>query len=183
MISVILICSRFITQRPRILKISAAPFAAWAIKKQVQLVLDAAMSRLASIDEATPDPPLPDGWERAVTPDGKVYYKNHLARTTQWQHPGLSATHNAAPPTDGASGGGGGGGTMVSSASSVSPPPTPVRPEVPRRGSGGVAAGGGGYTAGGFIEGMLNAFRTKEAAPAEMVIGSPTDFKHITHVK
>lgn len=31
--------------------------------------------------------PLPDGWERRVQPDGKVYFVNHKNRTTQWEDP------------------------------------------------------------------------------------------------
>jgi NIMA-interacting peptidyl-prolyl cis-trans isomerase 1 len=30
---------------------------------------------------------LPEGWDEAQTADGKMYYKNHLTRTTQWNHP------------------------------------------------------------------------------------------------
>ncbi|CAG2059804.1 unnamed protein product [Timema podura] len=31
--------------------------------------------------------PLPPGWEQARTPDGQVYYINHLHRTTTWEDP------------------------------------------------------------------------------------------------
>eukprot|EP00730_Choanoeca_flexa_P003128 TRINITY_DN11298_c0_g2_i2.p1 TRINITY_DN11298_c0_g2~~TRINITY_DN11298_c0_g2_i2.p1 ORF type:complete len:1142 (+),score=186.40 TRINITY_DN11298_c0_g2_i2:53-3478(+) len=31
--------------------------------------------------------PLPSGWEARLTPNGKVYYANHLTRTTQWKRP------------------------------------------------------------------------------------------------
>jgi hypothetical protein len=30
---------------------------------------------------------LPPGWERRKTADGKVYYANHSAQTTQWEPP------------------------------------------------------------------------------------------------
>lgn len=29
-------------------------------------------------------PPLPDGWERRIRPDGANYWVNHLNKTTQW---------------------------------------------------------------------------------------------------
>lgn len=31
--------------------------------------------------------PLPDGWEKRVQPDNRVYYVNHKNRTTQWEDP------------------------------------------------------------------------------------------------
>lgn len=31
--------------------------------------------------------PLPDGWEKRVEPNGRVYYVNHKNRTTQWEDP------------------------------------------------------------------------------------------------
>ncbi len=39
-------------------------------------------------DDAT-DPlgPLPNGWEKRVEPNGKVYFVNHKNRTTQWEDP------------------------------------------------------------------------------------------------
>mmetsp|Transcript_76122 Transcript_76122/g.152942 ORF Transcript_76122/g.152942 Transcript_76122/m.152942 type:complete len:215 (-) Transcript_76122:454-1098(-) len=30
---------------------------------------------------------LPEGWDEARTADGRTYYKNHLAKTTQWDFP------------------------------------------------------------------------------------------------
>ena len=30
---------------------------------------------------------LPDGWEMRTTPEGKVYYVNHITKTTQWDRP------------------------------------------------------------------------------------------------
>ena len=30
---------------------------------------------------------LPDGWEKRVEPNGRVYYVNHKNRTTQWEDP------------------------------------------------------------------------------------------------
>ena len=37
---------------------------------------------------------LPPGWEQAVTNDGRVYYKNHATKKTQWTHPELSGKDN-----------------------------------------------------------------------------------------
>ncbi|XP_076453927.1 transcriptional coactivator YAP1-like isoform X2 [Babylonia areolata] len=34
--------------------------------------------------------PLPHGWERAYTPEGEMYFINHVDRTTSWFHPSLS---------------------------------------------------------------------------------------------
>lgn len=33
--------------------------------------------------------PLPPGWERSYTPEGEVYFINHMERTTSWFHPSL----------------------------------------------------------------------------------------------
>lgn len=32
---------------------------------------------------------LPPGWERSYTPEGEVYFINHMERTTSWFHPSL----------------------------------------------------------------------------------------------
>ena len=32
---------------------------------------------------------LPVGWEERTDANGRTYYVNHIARTTQWQHPSL----------------------------------------------------------------------------------------------
>ena len=39
--------------------------------------------------QAEDDPlgPLPDGWEKRVEPNGRVYFVNHKNRTTQWDDP------------------------------------------------------------------------------------------------
>nr|XP_023028438.1 transcriptional coactivator YAP1-A-like [Leptinotarsa decemlineata] len=31
--------------------------------------------------------PLPPGWEQACTPEGQIYYLNHITRTTTWEDP------------------------------------------------------------------------------------------------
>ena len=36
-----------------------------------------------------PSVALPAGWEERQDANGRTYYVNHIARTTQWQHPGL----------------------------------------------------------------------------------------------
>jgi len=37
-----------------------------------------------------PSVALPAGWEERQDANGRTYYVNHIARTTQWQHPGLT---------------------------------------------------------------------------------------------
>lgn len=36
--------------------------------------------------------PLPEGWEKAVTADGEVYYIDHINKTTSWVDPRLGST-------------------------------------------------------------------------------------------
>ncbi|KAM9499612.1 transcriptional coactivator YAP1-like [Salvelinus alpinus] len=45
--------------------------------------------------------PLPEGWEQAVTPEGEVYYINHITKTTSWLDPHLvqSAVAQVKPST------------------------------------------------------------------------------------
>jgi len=31
--------------------------------------------------------PLPEGWEQAITPEGEVYFIDHMNRTTSWFDP------------------------------------------------------------------------------------------------
>ena len=33
--------------------------------------------------------PLPEGWEQSMTPEGEVYFINHVTRTTSWFDPRL----------------------------------------------------------------------------------------------
>lgn len=40
-----------------------------------------------STAEDDPLGPLPDGWEKRVEPNGRVYFVNHKNRTTQWEDP------------------------------------------------------------------------------------------------
>jgi hypothetical protein len=37
--------------------------------------------------ESDPLGPLPDGWEKRMEPNGRVYFVNHKNRTTQWDDP------------------------------------------------------------------------------------------------
>uniref|UniRef100_A0A8C7KLH5 Yes1 associated transcriptional regulator n=1 Tax=Oncorhynchus kisutch TaxID=8019 RepID=A0A8C7KLH5_ONCKI len=39
--------------------------------------------------------PLPEGWEQAVTPEGEVYYINHITKTTSWLDPHLGNIQSA----------------------------------------------------------------------------------------
>uniref|UniRef100_A0A8C7ZQ24 WW domain-containing protein n=1 Tax=Oryzias sinensis TaxID=183150 RepID=A0A8C7ZQ24_9TELE len=36
--------------------------------------------------------PLPEGWEQAVTPEGEMYYIDHINKTTTWVDPRLGST-------------------------------------------------------------------------------------------
>ncbi|XP_056140944.1 transcriptional coactivator YAP1-like isoform X1 [Lampris incognitus] len=38
--------------------------------------------------------PLPEGWEQAVTPEGEVYFINHISKTTSWLDPRLAQKVN-----------------------------------------------------------------------------------------
>jgi len=38
-------------------------------------------------EESDPLGPLPEGWEKRVEPNGRVYFVNHKNRTTQWEDP------------------------------------------------------------------------------------------------
>lgn len=38
-------------------------------------------------DETVTEQRIPEGWEDRRTPDGRVYYVNHVTRTTQWTRP------------------------------------------------------------------------------------------------
>ncbi|XP_043216329.1 E3 ubiquitin-protein ligase Su(dx)-like isoform X2 [Amphibalanus amphitrite] len=47
----------------------------------------AASANGAATSEEDPLGPLPDGWEKRIEPNGRVYYVNHKNRTTQWEDP------------------------------------------------------------------------------------------------
>lgn len=42
--------------------------------------------------------PLPDGWEKRVEPNGRVYFVNHKNRTTQWEDPRTQGKHEGEVP-------------------------------------------------------------------------------------
>lgn len=57
-------------------------------------------------DDSAPDhrqSPLPEGWEDRRTPDGRVYYVNHVTRTTQWSRPTQPAVANGTETPPGSS--------------------------------------------------------------------------------
>ena len=39
-----------------------------------------------------------DVWEARRAPDGRVYYVNHIEKTTTWDRPGMGGTAAASPP-------------------------------------------------------------------------------------
>ncbi|XP_050527531.1 transcriptional coactivator YAP1-A [Daktulosphaira vitifoliae] len=53
-------------------------------QKQQQHVKQHSYDVSSAIDELGP---LPQGWEQARTPEGQIYFLNHLTRTTQWEDP------------------------------------------------------------------------------------------------
>lgn len=59
---------------------------------------------IENIKQIAVDEPLPPGWEKRITKDGKVYYVDHSARTTTWVKPQWSKTMPEpfvpAPPAD-----------------------------------------------------------------------------------
>lgn len=44
----------------------------------------------AAQDSSIAAPSLPPGWEERTDANGRTYYVNHVARTTQWQHPAVT---------------------------------------------------------------------------------------------
>jgi hypothetical protein len=48
-----------------------------------------AAAAVAPVPEPEADPlgALPDGWEKRIEPNGRVYFVNHKNRTTQWEDP------------------------------------------------------------------------------------------------
>ena len=42
---------------------------------------------------------LPAGWEERQDANGRTYYVNHIARTTQWQHPSIGEVRNSLKKT------------------------------------------------------------------------------------
>lgn len=77
-------------QRPNTERLQS--FASWQgereqvllMKNQRFLYPDQARGGTAEDD---PLGPLPDGWEKRVEPNGRVYFVNHKNRTTQWEDP------------------------------------------------------------------------------------------------
>ncbi|XP_037074031.1 E3 ubiquitin-protein ligase SMURF2-like [Pollicipes pollicipes] len=52
---------------------------------------------------------LAEGWEERCAPNGRLYYVNHVTRSTQWERPERPALDAALLPAPAAGGGGGGG--------------------------------------------------------------------------
>lgn len=55
-------------------------------------------------DEAPNEQRIPEGWEDRRTPDGRVYYVNHVTRTTQWPRPTQPASAQTVVVTNGQNG-------------------------------------------------------------------------------
>ena len=43
---------------------------------------------------------LPEGWEQAISPEGEIYYINHITRTTSWVDPRLAMAQCTGTPTN-----------------------------------------------------------------------------------
>lgn len=61
---------------------------------------------------------MPEGWEERKTPNGRVYYVNHVTKSTQWERPTAPAT---LPPTEDATPSPNGVHTAESEAASATP--------------------------------------------------------------
>ena len=44
---------------------------------------------MQNLQQSVQNIPFPAGWEQASTPEGEVYYINHMERTTTWFDPRL----------------------------------------------------------------------------------------------
>lgn len=55
----------------------------------------------AAAQEADPLGPLPDGWEKRVDSNNRVYFVNHRNRTTQWEDPRTQGASQEDPLPDG----------------------------------------------------------------------------------
>jgi len=53
----------------------------------------------AEAEEGGVNVPLPAGWEERQDANGRTYYVNHVARTTQWQRPGTSEDDGSYQPS------------------------------------------------------------------------------------
>ncbi|GAB6033339.1 hypothetical protein CHUAL_013106 [Chamberlinius hualienensis] len=49
------------------------------------------------LEEDDPLGPLPEGWEKRIEPNGRVYFVNHKNRTTQWEDPRTQGYINEDP--------------------------------------------------------------------------------------
>lgn len=68
-------------------------------------------------DEPIIEPRIPEGWEDRRTPDGRVYYVNHVTKTTQWSRPTQPASASQTTVTNGQNG----------TESNIQTPPGPSR--------------------------------------------------------
>ncbi|CAH1708884.1 transcriptional coactivator YAP1 [Aphis gossypii] len=72
-------------------------YAVGVAKQQQQQQQQHAKQRSYDVSSAIDElGPLPQGWEQARTPEGQIYYLNHLTRTTQWEDPRKSLAAQAA---------------------------------------------------------------------------------------
>ncbi|XP_013176906.1 PREDICTED: transcriptional coactivator yorkie isoform X3 [Papilio xuthus] len=78
--------------------------------------------------------PLPSGWEQARTPEGQIYYLNHITKTTTWEDPRKTLAAQSAE-------------TMLAQATAPQTiaPATPTAQHLQRTPVAGAGAAGGGW--------------------------------------
>ena len=54
---------------------------------QAQALSPPQSHQAASLSLTNLNSPLPPGWEQAVTPEGEIYYINHIDKCTSWYDP------------------------------------------------------------------------------------------------
>lgn len=50
------------------------------------------------VEDDDPLGPLPEGWEKRIDPNGRVYFVNHKNKTTQWEDPRTQGLEDPLPP-------------------------------------------------------------------------------------
>ncbi len=78
-------------------------------------------------------PPLPAGWEERQDANGRTYYVNHVARSTQWHRPTAAGTEDGEEGRAGTAGGGGGVGRGAASSGVGAASSSSSSSEEPRR--------------------------------------------------
>ncbi|XP_031619694.1 E3 ubiquitin-protein ligase Nedd-4 isoform X2 [Contarinia nasturtii] len=59
----------------------------WELVNEAETDAETAAQNQTAYPTSSVAPPLPDGWEMRQDANGRTYYVNHVARTTQWECP------------------------------------------------------------------------------------------------